>query len=595
MSDLTGLRATSSVSHPIRRIAVTLPPDGTFYGISSRMTEIYRQSLIDLGLSVFCVPTGIFLQPDIGQISSLISDLRAFDPQIAIGLPNATHALICRLPPGRDGWRPNLFTEVLDIPTICLWDFAPYEIARYILLPRVRSADGHSGACETLRRTFAHPRLVHCSRDTWQTQLMHDLGFVQASAVVQVHAAALPGFASAGHTPQTGPTAGPDVSFIGHINQDAADHGSAAHADLAAAVIGAWLQDHERPLWDVLADHVASLSADQRKQLTLERDQAGFWHFAEQVIVRQAQAAARMRVLGAAKIEIACYGNLQADDTALPRNVRPIPGHIEFGPPLAAAFRRHPIMIDVIQPGWVNGYSYKPLLAFAAGGFSLLNRKKDFVANFGEPGELVTFKDEDELRAKLDRFLTSPKLRREVGDAMRAEIEANHRLDQVLARIIGIAAERYHDGPPSGSRGSAYLAPDTGTSIVVSNLLDKIRTHAIWRGASVDRDGDARVVTLNTVQWAYAAEIPIAAPPAGTLEPHVQLSLVVEAGSVAIVLVRRDRDEVLSQQFFSRSQVPITATVELGHLDGIALIFRNAAGGPSRVRVTAAALCDRKR
>src|SRR5438128_8140039 len=105
---------------PFKRIAITVPPDGWFHGIARSMYNIYREELVALGFDIFDVPVDLFLLPDLGRIADLISDLKAFRPELALGLSKGSYALICRLPARRDGWRPNLFTEVLEIPTICL-------------------------------------------------------------------------------------------------------------------------------------------------------------------------------------------------------------------------------------------------------------------------------------------------------------------------------------------------------------------------------------------------------------------------------------------------------------------------------------------
>src|SRR4249919_246350 len=99
---------------PIARMAITVPPDGWFHGIARALFDRYRQALIDLDVAVFEVPLEAFLIPDAGRIPTLIEELRAFRPECAFGLPLGSYALLCRLPADRNGWRPNLFTDVLD-------------------------------------------------------------------------------------------------------------------------------------------------------------------------------------------------------------------------------------------------------------------------------------------------------------------------------------------------------------------------------------------------------------------------------------------------------------------------------------------------
>ena len=130
-----------------------MPPDGWFHGITAAIYRIYRRTLVDLGLAVFDVPVDAFLPPDVVRIAALLEKLRAFQPEVALGLNKGSYALICRMPARRDGWRPNLFTDVLDIPTICFWDHAPFELANQLLTPHAAEpAESTSGALESLKR-----------------------------------------------------------------------------------------------------------------------------------------------------------------------------------------------------------------------------------------------------------------------------------------------------------------------------------------------------------------------------------------------------------------------------------------------------------
>ena len=175
-----------------------MPPDGWFYGIARTLFDIYRQGLVDLGLTVFDVPVDAFLPPDAVRIAALLSDLKAFRPEIALGLSYGSYALICRLPARRDGSRPNLFTDVLDIPTICLWDHAPVELADQLLCPHPPDpAASNSGAMSTLRDILTHPRLIHWSRDSGQTKIMRGLGLLRENRLIEEMPPSLPGFSPA--------------------------------------------------------------------------------------------------------------------------------------------------------------------------------------------------------------------------------------------------------------------------------------------------------------------------------------------------------------------------------------------------------------
>lgn len=199
---------------PVARVAVTVPPEGWFHGISRAMYGIYREALVELGVEVFDVPVEALLPPDHGGLADLIDDLKAFRPELAFGLPLGSYALIARLGAQRDGWRPNLFTDIFDIPTICFWDHAPFELADQLLTPHPATpGESRAGALASLRRALAHPRLLHWSRDSGQTRLMRHFGLLPETPPIFATSPALGGAVDTAAAPS--PAA--DVAFIGHF------------------------------------------------------------------------------------------------------------------------------------------------------------------------------------------------------------------------------------------------------------------------------------------------------------------------------------------------------------------------------------------
>lgn len=397
------------IALPFRRIAVARPPNHWFHGIDRALFDIYRRVLLDLGLEIFEVPTGAFLPPDLRRISALADDLRAFGPELAIGLPHGPYALLCQLPPGKDGRRPNFFLDLLDLPTLCRWDHGPLDLAERLLEPAPAT-----GALATLRRTLSHPRMIHWSRDTGQTALTAELGLVSPDRVIYDPSTTLPGFEP------THRMTIDSVAFIGHFYSEPSVNQVEDH------LIRRWLASPGQPLWNLL-EH--------------DLDRTDFWHFASRLIRYDAQPPRRLAMLGAVNRPVTCYGDLRTHP-GVPPNLVAAPGHIPFGPPLAAAFARHAITVDVQNPGFLSGYGHKPLLAFASGGFVLVDRKLDFVDAFGEAGEAVSYRDGDELAAKVDRFLTDPKARREIGGAIRDRIFTRHRAHDVFSRVLQAAHEK---------------------------------------------------------------------------------------------------------------------------------------------------------
>jgi len=565
---------------------VTVPPRAWFHGICYRLFEIYRQALVDLGCALLEIPIDIFAPPDAGRISVLLDDIRAFSPQLAIGLHNGATALHCRLPAGRDGWQPQLFTDVLDLPTICIWDHAPLELADQLLTPLPQHpAQSKAGAGAALRRAFTHPRLLHCARDSGQVRIMRELGLVAGGAVVHLPAQAFPDFA-----PPREPFAAagaPAVCFIGHIYNEAPAPLPELEA-LEERILQHWSESRGTPLWDVANRCIAALPSAARASLALDRDQTFFWRFVHRLIDHRAQTRRRLEMLGAAGTQVGYYGNLGSNAPNLPRNLLPLSEEeIAFGPPLADVFARHAITIDVLSPGFVDGYSLKPINGFAAGGFVLVDRKRDFLAAFGEAGAAVSYLDGNDLAAKVDYFLGHPKERAELAGEMRALIEASHGVDRFFARLLDAAHEHFGHGSPPRWPAEVEAASEREK---VTDLLSSVRTQPFWPDAQVDHDAERVTVTTSSRAWAYAAEIPVPSPTQGAARRMMRLTLTVEVGRLGIAPLVRDTSELLGEQYVGVTRAPVSLAFELPELEPVTIILRSAIDVPTRATILRAEL-----
>jgi hypothetical protein len=550
---------------PVKRIAVTVPPpDDWFQGIARAIFNIYRAELVSMGFEIFDVPVDLFHYPDAGSIGRLLSELRAFRPEIAIGLPKGIYAMMCRMPARWDGSRPNLFTDVLDIPTICLWDHAPLDLADQLVYSENPAAT--SGARELLRRVWRHPRIFHWLPDTGQTRIMQELDWLLPAHVIQETLPALPGFEPQESTPE------PGVSFVGHFYKPALDFPDPALNRLAEELTNQFLSAPDRPLWYSLLNHPGAPHPDQPT----------FWVFANRLIIEHAQAAQRLQVLGSAGVPVVCYGNLKTGAPGVPANLIPKPAQIPFGPELARTLARHTLTIDVFNPGSISGYSHKPMLAFASGGFMLVDRKPDFIAAFGEAGEAVSY--HRDLAAKIDRFLTDPAYLREVGDEIRDTIRTRFQLRHVLTRVINTAiqlAETTH--PPH---------PQIDSTHTVANLLPALRSLPHWTGATTDHTNAGAEIYMPPRAWQYCAEIPIPPLSATLRQPQLRLHLQVKSGRIGVSVLRAGGGPPRGEQFVAPSPLPVTLTLPLPPEPGAIVIFRNAVDADARVLVLSAALCD---
>jgi hypothetical protein len=555
----------SNASGALQRIAVVVPPADWLNGVLRAYHDLYRQALTDLGVATIDVPLQAAVPHDAGRLADLLSDLRAFRPQAAMALSVGAWLMSCRLPAGRDGWSPNLFTDVLDIPAICIWDGAPQDFAANLLdLPGPGSAEvatpatSRPGVLAALRREFHHPRLIHWSRDSGQTRVMHDFGFLSANRVLTEPTPIVPGFTP---DPNTAPTE--DAVFIGHLNHDPRPWPDPSLAALSRGIVEESLCDPDRPIWDILLRRTAP-------RPELDPDQTFFWAFAHRVIAYEAQAARRRYFIERA-------------------NVTRIEGHVALGPPLARAFASHAITVDVLNPAFIAGYGHKPVLGFAAGGFVLLNRQRDFVDTFGDSGEAVSYSTADELAAKIDLYLTKPALRREIGDAIRDKLFARHTLHATLARVLDQAAAEI---PQRGPRTAQLRRP----SVPVLDLLPQLRRWGKWpwHPDRVQRRGDGVVVSCQAEDWGYAARAALPEQVARLNEPHLQLTVTTEAGRMGVGLVRDPSAPPILEQMVGPSRVPVEITLELPHDPSIQALIRKTSDEPARALVTRLTLCERR-
>ena len=554
------------------RIAVTAPPKAWFHGITDATYRLCRQALVDLGASVFEVPVDAFLPPDHGRIADLVEDLRSFRPDLAFGLPYLSQALVCRLPPERDGWQPNLFTDVLGIPTLGSWDHAPFELADQLLTPHpAKPSASREGTMARLRRALAHERVVHWSRDSGQSAFMRDLGLI-AAPPIQEMTPALP-------ATRIGPSAtngSADVAFVGHFYQSPPDHADPALTALARESIAGWLA-RGGTMWGSLQAGISALPAARQRALRLGFDDSFFWSFAHRTIIHDAHTANRLHLLGAAGVAVACYGNLKTALPGVPPNLVAIPGHIPFGPQLDAVLARHPVTVDVTSPGFTHTISQKLFRGFDCGGFMLVDRKPDFIAAFGDLGEAISYTDGADLAAKIDTYLAKPALRREIGDALRARIASDRRLPDVLARVLGRAAE--HALPP----GLPPARQPPATNAV--DVLGRIGLPHLFSGASLRRSAEGLRIVSPAKAWRRAAALKVRGR-------RLRLVLRVEAGRFAIGVAVPRESTLIDDRFVGPSRQAVELDIELPIDTPATIMFRSALPGRSRVFVTGAFLYD---
>ncbi|HYC64216.1 MAG TPA: hypothetical protein VEC14_05745, partial [Reyranellaceae bacterium] len=220
------------------RIIVSLPPRSFFAGNDRQNAEDLIRSLRELYPNVFVFDVGIYLGDSRTEAETLIDDAKAFNADLAIGFPNASYVLMLdekrrRLkyePPSTlsalrrwlGGTTPeNVFADVLNVPTILLWDHILTQPSYPIFgwLPFSLSAAKY-GALARLRRGLANPRFRHFIPDSGHIAALEELGILPRHIhryVVPAHTAFLV------EEPASDGRNTNSILFAGNLNADSRD------------------------------------------------------------------------------------------------------------------------------------------------------------------------------------------------------------------------------------------------------------------------------------------------------------------------------------------------------------------------------------
>jgi hypothetical protein len=420
------------------RVAVTIPSAGWFGGISNAYAADMAQELRDLGADVLPVDVDAFSSRDSARIDAAIAALKSFRPSVALSLPNAGYAILCSTPDGR-----NVFRDVLEIPTVLLWDHGPLQFARLLLGPPPPSpAESTRGCLDRLRETVNHPLYVHYSPDRGYIRAMHQLGILDQDQIQFFLQPAFPYAVQYGAAEET-PAAGPRVAFAGNLYIAAAERLAFRKNRTLAALEGkvfaakaARLTDN---LWDLLAQEIESLDGETRRDLALEPDSTFFWGFVHDEIETVGNSTVRLGVLTGLEGGVDFFGNF-VEPESIPvlsgrygiRYQRSVDPTWE----LADLFASSEILVDVINLGYQSGTSPKIMDCLACGGFPLFDYKQDFRDCVGPEGDLLMYRSIDHLNAMVEDYLTHPARRREVTRGLRARVHRDFTFGALCRRVL---------------------------------------------------------------------------------------------------------------------------------------------------------------
>jgi hypothetical protein len=400
------------------RIVVTLPPHVWFGGVDYNFAVEMADELRTLGAEVFELDIAGFHSGNTNYIANAVEALKTFRPDVALPLPNALYALLCVTREGK-----NVLRDILQIPTVMLWDHGLLQLPRQILGHHPATpGEAQGGSIRRLREELNHPLLFHFSPDRGHIAALDRLGVVQADRVHFFLQPAYPNFVRYGYRTPLADAFRTRIAFAGNVYLQAAKDLPFRNQPLLGAIESRVLDSKKNRLteclWDLLMGEIAALDKSARQQLRLDPDSTFFWHFMHEEIEMAGNTEVRLAVLTGLKREYEFYGNFvepKSVDTLRSQYRVQFRKCLDYFTELPLLFMNSDVIVDVINLGYNSGISPKVMGCFACGGLVLFDYKDDFLKTMGDIGNQVMYRSVDHLNSIVDEYLTDPRKRRDVS------------------------------------------------------------------------------------------------------------------------------------------------------------------------------------
>jgi hypothetical protein len=421
------------------RIVTTLPPHPWFGGIDYNFAIEMSEELRALGATVFPLHVGSFFTQNDVYITDSIQALKSFRPDVAIALPNALYALLCATPK-----HENVFKDILQIPTLMLWDHGLLQLPQQILGPLPASpAEATGGAIRRLRKVLNHPLYIHYSPDRGHIAALDKLGVVDRSKVRFFLQPAYPNYVRYGYrTPSPGAFR-TRVAFAGNVYVKGAQtlpfRNEPDLAAIQARVLAAKKSRFTECLWDLLTAEIGALDGGLRKQLRLEPNYTFFWQFMHEEIETVGNTNVRLDVLTGVKRDFDFYGNfVEPESVATLRDQYRMRFRkcLDYFTELPLLFMNSDLIVDIVNLGYNTGISPKIMGCFACGGLVLFDYKEDFHQAMGEVGDQVMYRSVDHLNSLVEEFLGNPRKRRDVSRYLQHRVCSEFSFAALSKRIL---------------------------------------------------------------------------------------------------------------------------------------------------------------
>jgi hypothetical protein len=400
------------------RIVTTMPPHTWFGGVDYNFAVEMSEDLRCLGAEVVALDVAAFNCRNEAYTNDVIASLKTFRPDVALALPNALYSLLCVTPKQR-----NIFIDILQIPTLLLWDHGLLQLPRQILMPLPSTpAEASTDAIRRLRKTLNHPLYHHYSPDRGHIDAMDKAGIIEKRKVHFFLQPAYPNYVR--HAYRSAPAGAyrTRIAFAGNVYLQAAStlpfRQEPVFEAIETRVLAAKKDRLNECLWDLIMREIAALDGSTRKRLGLNPDSTFFWNFVHEEIETVGNTDVRLSVLTGLKREYDFFGNFVE-----PGSVNTLRDQyrvrfrkcLDYFTELPLLFMNSDVIVDVINLGYNSGISPKVMGCFASGGLVLFDYKEDFSRGMGEVGNQVMYRSVDHLNQLVDEFLSDPRKRRDVS------------------------------------------------------------------------------------------------------------------------------------------------------------------------------------
>jgi hypothetical protein len=337
-----------------------------------------------------------------------------------------------------------VFRDVLELPTILIWDHGALQFSQLILSPlSKRAADASGGCIERLRRALNHQLFVHYSPDKGHIETMDALGILDAGKVQSFIHFAFPVYAREGRDHAAAGSLAPRLAFAGNVYLEGSRKLSYRDDPILAGIESRMLEARRANItasfWQLIVAELDRYDERTLTKLALQPDSTFFWSFVHDEIEIVGNTEARLEMLGALRHEIEFFGNF----------VEPQMGAVlrhQYGlrmrepldciSGLPSLYRNSELIIDVINAGYISGTSPKVASCLAAGGLILFDRKQDFRDEFGEAADLIMYHSNDHLGSLIEEYLGRPQLRREVSSILRDRVLREFTFTAFCKRVL---------------------------------------------------------------------------------------------------------------------------------------------------------------